>query len=442
MKSFFIETYGCQMNKADSTGIAESLIDAGFYEVSDNNQAEIILINTCSVRQTAENRIWGRLGYYKNHKKKNDSIIILIGCMAQRLGEELLAENNTVDIVIGTFYRDKIPYILSNHKKGERCVFVDEKSLEFGFSTPDKKNQKKAFVTISYGCDNFCSYCIVPYLRGRERSRTSSEIIEDINQLTDKGVIQVTLLGQNVNSYGKDIKDLSFPELLKKISGKTDIKWIKYLSSHPKDFTDELIDVIGSDDKVANHLHLAVQSGSNNVLKKMNRHYSIESYINKIKSLRKTVRNINITTDIIVGFPGESDNDYMDTYNLVRELRFDDAYMYKYNPRSGTRAFDVYKDDVSAQEKTMRLSKIIDLQRKISLEKKKERIGDIFDVIPEKWSKRSKQQMLGLTKEDLTILFNDRDSDFNGIVKVKSTGLAGSTLSGEKIDEIVFSKKL
>ena len=253
------------MNKADSYSIIASLKEAGFTKTENNKDADVIIINTCSVRKTAETRIWGRLGYYKNLKKEKDLVILIAGCMAQRVGEDFLLANTSVDIVVGTFLRDKIPEILKNHHKDEKQVFEKEENLHFNNSPPDKDNPKKAFVTISYGCNNFCSYCIVPYLRGKERLRSSIDIINDINQLVHKGVKQVILLGQNVNSYRDDDYKLNFPDLLKKICRETDIKWIKYLSSHPKDFTNELIEVITREDKVANHLHLAVQSGSNNI---------------------------------------------------------------------------------------------------------------------------------------------------------------------------------
>ncbi len=433
MKSFFIETYGCQMNRADSAEIIEALKQAGYNEVNDNQQSDIIIINTCSVRQSAENRIWGRIGYYKNLKSKKDITLLIIGCMAQRLGKELIALNNTIDIVIGVQSIDKIPDVLKNYKKGEKLVFADEKTNIFNKSIPEKENPQKAFVTISHGCNNFCSYCIVPFLRGREISRKSGDIINDINQLTEKGVIQVTLLGQNVNSYGNDINDISFSELLKKICRETDAKWIKYLSSHPKDFTDQLIDVIVNEEKVSNWLHLAVQSGSNYILKKMNRNYKIEYYIDKIEKLKSLIPGLNLTTDLLVGFPGETEKNFMETVNLIKRIEFDDAYMYKYNSRKGTKAYKMFSDDVSENEKKRRLSEIIELQRKISRKKRLNRINNQYEVICERWSKRSHKEILGLTKEDLMIIFNGEKKDFNNIVKVKAIELKGNAIFGEKI---------
>ena len=421
------------MNKADSAAIAELLTENNFIQVYDPLSSDIIIINTCSVRQSAENRIWGRIGNFKSLKEIKPIILMVVGCMAQRAGEELLSINDAVDIVVGTFLRDKIPFILSNHKKCNRSVFIEGNDLSFYRPVPDKDNPKKAYVTISFGCNNFCSYCIVPFLRGRERSRKSSEIIDDIKRIADLGVIQVTLLGQNVNSYGKDISDMPFSELLKKISRETDIQWIKYLSCHPKDFNDDLINVIAEEDKISKWLHLAVQSGSNKILERMNRHYTIENYIDKIHKLKERIKNLNLTTDIIVGFPGESEDDYLKTYNLVKEIEFDDAFMYKYNSRKSTFAYDNYKDEISAIEKRERLSGIIDLQRDISRKKRLLRIGTEFEAIAEKWSKKGRGKILALTKEDIMMVFNGEEKDFKGVFKLKVTALKGNTLFGEKI---------
>lgn len=435
MKSFFIETYGCQMNKADSISIIEDLKQNGFKQVFDNQKAEIIIINTCSVRKTAENRIWGRLGFYKSLKNKHDIKILVTGCMAQRLGEEFFFSNKSVDIVVGTYQKHKIPEILLNHNKKDRIAYVDEQNLIFSSSFPEQESPKKAFVTISHGCNNFCSYCIVPYLRGREISRASKDIIEDINKIVKKGVIQITLLGQNVNSYGNDTNDESFPDLLKLICRETDIKWIKYLSSHPKDFNDELIDVIASENKVSNWLHLAVQSGSNDILKKMNRNYKIEDYIKNVEKLKHLVPKLNLTTDIIVGFPGETQEDYDQTVDLIKRMEFDDAYMYRYNIREYTDAAKNYEDDVEDKIKAERLSKIIDLQREISRKRKLSRVDDEFEVIVEKQSKNSKNEYLGLSKEDLMIVFEGNEKDKNDLIKIKATKLTGNTIFGKKIIE-------
>ncbi|HOV13560.1 MAG TPA: tRNA (N6-isopentenyl adenosine(37)-C2)-methylthiotransferase MiaB [Spirochaetota bacterium] len=434
--NFFIETYGCQMNKADSNSVIQNLINNGFREVFSPSEAKLIIINTCSVRKTAENRIWGRIGSYKNLKKKHNLIILVMGCMSQRVGLDFFNESPLVDIVVGTFYKDKIPDIVINHKKGQRVAFVDEKKITFGFSHPDIDNPKKAYITISHGCNNFCSYCIVPYLRGREASRSSNEIIEDINNLTKLGVMQVTLLGQNVNSYGNDTNDVDFPTLLKRISKETDIKWIKYLSSHPKDFSDSLIEVIVNEKKVSKWLHLAVQSGSNKILQKMNRHYKIESYIEKVNKLKQLTPNLNLTTDIIVGFPSETEEDFNETVNLINQVQFDDAFLYKYNIRENTLAAKELIDDVTEEEKLKRLDTIIKIQRNIQRNNKHKKIGTILDILPEKFSKKGDDEIFGVSQEELMILFKGTQSDFDKINKVRITKVLGGTLYGEKVQDL------
>ncbi|MCG8571311.1 MAG: tRNA (N6-isopentenyl adenosine(37)-C2)-methylthiotransferase MiaB [Spirochaetes bacterium] len=439
MMNVFIETYGCQMNKADSAVMMEALLEHGYQIVNHENDADIILLNTCSVRKTAENRIYGRIGYYKSLKEKKRAatgkklILVIAGCMSQRLGEGLLKKHPPVDIVVGTYYRDQIPQVLYQFLNDNQQIFVEQKKFTFQPSQPDQDNPHKAFVTISHGCNNFCSYCIVPYLRGREISRSSAEIIADINDLVEKGVWQITLLGQNVNSYGQDNNEISFAQLLKKICQETDLQWIKFLSSHPKDFHEDLMNVMAEEKKVANCLHLAVQSGSNNILKKMNRHYHIEDYIRNVKKLQSMIPNLYLTTDIIVGFSGESAADYQATLDLINEVRFDDAFMYKYNVRESTLAANKYEDNVAEDIKQHRLAEVIKLQRKISLENKKERIGQTFEVISEYKSKKAENEILGLTKEDLAIVYQGNKEHFHQILNIKATKMKGNTLYGEII---------
>ena len=439
-KTFFIETYGCQMNKADSDSLAQMLRLNGYTEAKTPEQADIVVINTCSVRKTAENRIWGRLGFYKVIKRSRPLLLILMGCMAQRLGDGAAdfkrLRGYGVDMVVGTFFRDKVPFLLEHYDPKAENIFVEKTDLTFPWSAPDTENPLTAYVTISHGCNNFCSYCIVPYLRGRETSRPSDQIIEDIQRLAEQGVIQVTLLGQNVNSYGLDNHDIKFPQLLKRICHETDIQWIKYESSHPKDFTEELAEVIASEDKVSNYLHLAVQSGSNRILEKMNRKYKIEDYIAKVQHIKQLVPKLNLTTDVIVGFSGETESDFQDTLTLMRTVEFDDAYMYKYNVRENTVSAKSMDDDVSEEEKLRRLQMLIDLQRQIGTEKKYARIGDITEVIPVSVSKKSGEegnsnQIHGLTKEELHVVYDIDDVNDKSVQQVKFTGVSGNTMVGE-----------
>ncbi len=443
-KKFLIETYGCQMNKADSDSLCYALKLNGYTETDNPQEADIVVINTCSVRKSAENRIWGRLGEYKVIKRSRPLLLILMGCMAQRLGDGASdfkrLKGYGVDIIVGTFFRDKIPFILEHYDSSAENIFTDKSDLTFPWSAPDKENPLTAYVTISHGCNNFCSYCIVPYLRGRETSRSSADIITDINRLTEQGVIQVTLLGQNVNSYGLDNNDIKFPELLKKICKETDIKWIKYESSHPKDFTPELAQVIASEDKVSNLLHLAVQSGSDNILRKMNRHYKIEDYKAKVDYIRSLVPKINLTTDIIVGFSGETEDDFNDTVSMIKEIRFDDAFMYKYNVRENTVSANTMPDDVPDDVKGRRLETIIKLQRQIGLENKLNRVGDTAQIIPVSVSKKAdktgdKTQMLGLSSEEINVVYDTDNPTERTIRKVKLTGVVGNTMTAEIIDQ-------
>jgi len=442
MDTFFIETYGCQMNIAESTSLSEIMKSNGFKIATSSLKADIIILNTCSVRKTAENRIWGRIGYYKGLKAKKDIILLVMGCMAERVGEEFLKKTPTIDIVIGTFHKYKIPSILKSYTKGEKILFIGKNHVVFNNSFPDEKNRKKAYVNISHGCNNFCNYCIVPYLRGSEISRDSNEIISDINNLVNNGVLSVTLLGQNVNSYGNDTKDINFVELLKKIENETDIKWIKYLSSHPKDFNDDLIEYISNSKKVSTWLHLALQSGSNKILSRMNRKYTREEYLSKINKFKSCLHIYNITTDIMVGFCGESDEDFSDTLDLVKEIRFNDAYMYKYNERENTFATNNLVDDVDEEIKLSRLSTLIDIQRKISCEKKRELIGKKLEILPERDNKKGKGEILGVSKEDFIVVYNndvldnnilDKSIFDNNIINVKIKDINGNTLIGEKI---------
>lgn len=442
-KTFFIETYGCQMNKADSDSLAQMLRLNGYTESQTPDKADIVVINTCSVRKTAENRIWGRLGFYKEMKRSRSILLILMGCMAQRLGDGAAdfkrLRGYGVDMVVGTFFRDKVPFLLEHYDPKADNIFVEKTDLTFPWSAPDAGNPLTAFVTISHGCNNFCSYCIVPYLRGRETSRPSEQIIEDIQRLAEQGVIQVTLLGQNVNSYGLDNNDIKFPQLLKRICHETDIQWIKYESSHPKDFTEELAEVIAAEDKVSNYLHLAVQSGSNHILEKMNRKYRVEDYIAKVQHIKQLVPKLNLTTDVIVGFSGETESDFQDTLTLMRTVEFDDAYMYKYNVRENTVSAKSMDDDVSEEVKLRRLQELIDLQRQISDERRHRRIGDITEVIPVSVSKKSGEadkmnQIHGLTKEELHVVYDATDPNDKSVKKIKFTGVSGSTMLGEIIN--------
>lgn len=438
MTHFFIETYGCQMNKAESTALARRLTAAGYSQVFSQENAQLIIINTCSVRKTAENRIWGRLGFYKKEKTKRDITVLVMGCMPQRISEELLDKKRSVDIVVGNFYKDKIPEILMAHRKGEKSCYVDVPKEQnpqafFAQTAPDELNPAKAYLTISHGCNNFCSYCIVPYLRGREISRSSSSIINEIHRLTELGVKQIMLLGQNVNSYGNDTKDITFAQLLKQIAHETDVAWVKFMSSHPKDLSQELIEVMADEPKISKWLHLALQSGSTSILKAMNRKYTREDFLNKIYKLREYIPDIILTTDLIIGFPGETEADYRDTLSLIEEVRFDDAFMYKYNERDNTLAQKTLGDPIKDDVKVQRLAKLIEIQRKIGVENRQAMKGRHFQILHERPANDGTGRHIGISSNELIFLYDGNDDDAGKVIDIEATGVNGSTLTGRKV---------
>lgn len=438
MTHFFIETYGCQMNKAESIALAGRLTAAGYSQVFSQENAELIIINTCSVRKTAENRIWGRLGFYKKEKTKRDITVLVMGCMPQRISEELLDKKRGVDIVVGNFHKDKIPAILAAHRKGEKSCYIDvpeEQNPEAFFTqtAPDELNPAKAYLTISHGCNNFCSYCIVPYLRGREISRSSSSIIKEIHKLTELGVKQVMLLGQNVNSYGNDTKDITFAQLLKQIVHETDIAWVKFMSSHPKDLSQELIEVMADEPKISKWLHLALQSGSTSILQAMNRKYTREDFLNKIYKLREYIPDIILTTDLIIGFPGETEADYHDTLSLIEEVRFDDAFMYKYNERDNTLAQKTLGDPIEDEVKIERLTKLIEIQRNIGVENRQAMKGRHFQILHERPANDGTGRHIGISSNELIFLYDGKDDDAGEVIDIEATGVNGSTLTGKRL---------
>ncbi|MCL2295027.1 MAG: tRNA (N6-isopentenyl adenosine(37)-C2)-methylthiotransferase MiaB [Spirochaetes bacterium] len=445
---YWIETYGCQMNKAESEALELALNHNKWKEAEDPMEADLTIINTCSVRETAETRIWGRIGYYKKVKKNNPAMTLIItGCMAERLGNKFINKNSPVDKVFGTFTKNKIidsvlqktifdPIFPSGQNFASEDSMPNNQTYEFN-KLHTTEGKFKAFVPIMNGCNNFCSYCIVPYVRGRELSRNPEEIFSEIEKLETMGVKEITLLGQNVNSYYYEDKEtgekLDFPFLLKKISQQvSSIEWIRFLTSHPKDLSEKLISVIAESTNICRHIHLPLQSGSDVILKKMNRKYNSDFYNTLIKKIKDNIPDMSITTDIIVGFPGETQEDYNMTYDMINSIKFNEAFTYYYNPREGTNAFN-FGDDIPKEEKIKRLSEVIKLQRKISIMKKKEKIGTTFKVLAEGFSKNNTTELIGRTESDEMIVFNagqDRIGLYN-IVKILF--LKGNTFIGETV---------
>lgn len=430
-----MEIYGCQMNKAESSSLANTLTARGLEQTKDHKEADLVIINTCSVRKTAESRIWGRVGFYKRQKRDREITVVVMGCMSQRVGYELLNPKFAVDIVVGNFYKDKVADIIMNHRKGSREIFIEENADSNLFTTPapDELNPSKAYVTISHGCNNFCTYCIVPYLRGREVSKHSDLIIEDIKALVRQGVKQVMLLGQNVNSYGNDTKDITFAQLLRRIVNETDISWVKFMSSHPKDLSDELIEVMATEPKVSKWIHLALQSGSDTILDSMNRRYTGESFKLKIDKLRARIPDVILTTDIIIGFPGETEEDFQDTMDLVEYVRFDDAFTYKYNERDNTVAQKSLGDTIADEVKVARLEKLIARQRKIAMENREAMKGRRLQILMERPANDGTDRYVGISSNELIILYDGNADDAGKVITVEITGRKASTLIGKRV---------
>ena len=430
---YWIETYGCQMNKAESESLELELNNNNWEKAENSLEADLAIINTCSVRETAEERIWGRLGYYKRLKKDKPSMTVIItGCMAERLGNKLINSSSPVDKVFGTFSKNKIiDFIL------DKSDFDPEKHLYEFNKVHTTKGKFKSFIPIMNGCNNFCSYCIVPYVRGRELSRNPNEIFSEIEKLESMGIKEITLLGQNVNSYNyknnETGESLDFPDLLKKISEKvSSIEWIRFLTSHPKDLNDKLINVMAKSNNICRHIHLPLQSGSDIILNKMNRKYNSEMYNDLVRKIKENIPEVSITTDIIVGFPGESKEYYDMTYNMMNNIKFNEAFTYYYNPREGTEAFK-YNDDVSKEEKIKRLSEVIKLQQRISVFKKREKIGNTVKVLAEGFSKRNYNELIGRTESAEMIVFNGNHDRIGLYNNIKILSLKGNTFIGEII---------
>jgi tRNA-2-methylthio-N6-dimethylallyladenosine synthase len=430
---FIIETYGCQMNVADSEMISSIMENSG-YELTENlPEADIVMFNTCSVRQHAEDRVIGRISNEVARKLDNKNLLIgVVGCMAQRLGKELKELNKKIDFVVGVDNYFQLPEIIEQlyHKKHfVHSVQMNHTEI-YNEVYPVRSSQLNAFVTIMRGCNNFCSYCIVPYVRGRERSRSVDEIVKEIKIAGDKGIKEVTLLGQNVNSYLW--KDINFPKLLKEINQIESIRRIRFVTSHPKDLSDELIEVMAQSERICEHIHLPVQSGNNEVLKRMNRNYTAEHYMNEIRKLRQAIPGISITTDVIAGFPGETEEQFMDTYRLMEEVRYDFAFMFKYSTRTGTKAAD-FTDQIEEAVRLDRLQRLIDLQTAITHEKYKEQIGQIKEVYVEGPSKKDESEYSGKSRDFKITIFSGDESMVGQFVNVKVTEAAGWTLKGSII---------
>ncbi len=429
------------MNVNDTEIVSSVLAAGGFELTSEINNADAILLNTCSVRDNAEKRITARLKHLKPYKKKKPDLLLgILGCMAERLRAKLLENNSLLDLVVGPDEYRKIDSLIEKAFDGEKGIAVRLSKIEtYDDIPPLRKSGLSAYLSIMRGCNNFCSYCVVPYTRGRERSRSYDSILKEINVLAQEGFLEITLLGQNVNSYFCKSSNISFPQLLKaaadtvkNFNHNSNGLRIRFTTSHPRDLSDELIDVMAENDNICKHLHLPVQSGSNKVLELMNRGYNVEHYLKKIEKIRAAIPNIALTTDLIAGFPGEGIDDHNYTMELLKTVRYDGAFMFRYSAREGTNAFK-YEDNVTEEEKIRRLNEIINLQQTISKEINRGEIGNIYVVLAEGPSKRSNLDWQGRTDTNKTVIFplENRNISAGEFVKVKIIRSTAATLFGE-----------
>lgn len=417
------------MNVADSGILSAAMEAAGYRPVGDPADAGVIILNTCSVRERAETRALGRLSELVQFKKNYDTIVCAVGCMAQRMGAGLAERVPGIDFVLGTEQLFQLPHLLAR-RNGTPIVATEfQDGLDWAEFPPSPDSPYSAHVTITRGCDNYCAYCIVPYLRGPERHRQPQAVVDDVNRLVGQGVLEVTLVGQNVNSYVSG--DVRFPDLIRRVAGETDIRRIRFITSHPKDLSDDLIDLFAVEPKLMGHVHLPLQSGADHVLEKMFRGYTYGHYRRLVDKLRQARPDIAITTDLLVGFPGETEDDYRATLDAVREIRFDAAFMFRYSVRSGTWAANNLTDDIPNSEKLRRLQALIKLQKEISFTVNQREIGRVHEVLVDGVSRRDKAIWKGKTGGNKTVLFpGNRDM----LGKILAVGIARAdswTLHGE-----------
>lgn len=440
-KKLFIETYGCQMNVADSEVVASVMKMAGYVVTEDLESADAVLINTCSIRDNAEQKIFSRLSQLAAMRKKRGShfIVGIIGCMAERMKETLINDHG-VDIVAGPDSYLDLPNLVAAAENGEKAINIDLSLTEtYRDVIPARIGASKigGFISIMRGCNNFCSYCIVPYTRGRERSREPGSILNELRDLREKGFKEVTLLGQNVNSYRyvdpTDGSVVDFAALLGLVADAAPEMRVRFTTSHPKDMSDEIIATIASRKNICNHIHLPVQSGSNSVLKAMNRKYTREWYLDRIAAIRRMIPDCGISTDMFTGFHGETEEDFQLTLSLMREVGFDSAFMFKYSERPGTFASKFLPDNVSEEVKIDRLNRMIALMNELSLESNRRDVGKTFEILVEGYSKRSRSDMYGRTQQNKVVVFQAGGEQVGDFITVRVNSVSSATLLGERI---------
>lgn len=431
--SVYIETYGCQMNLSDTEIVSRIVTNAGYELVNSPKKANVILLNTCSVRENAERKIKERLFTLKKFKLNEYPVVIgILGCMAERLRTKLVENSSVVDLVVGPDEYRKVPDLIQKAITGEKGIAVKLSRVEtYDDIEPLRKEGISAWLSIMRGCDKFCSFCVVPYTRGRERSRKLQSIVDEVKKLWDEGFKEVTLLGQNVNSYKCPETNSDFADLLRQCAINVPQMRIRFITSHPQDMSDKLIETIAEYENICKYIHLPIQSGSNRILELMNRNYTYEHYLNRIRKIRETMPQCALSTDIIAGFPTETIEDHEATLRALEEIRFDGAYMFRYSPREHTKAYKMV-DDVPEKEKIRRLNEIIDLQNRISREINLTEHGKIHLVLVEGPSKKNKKVWQGRTDTNKVVIFEPKENTRIGeIIKVKINNSTSATLFGE-----------
>lgn len=452
MKKYHIETYGCEMNKAESAAMEATLREHG-WERSGEEEAQLVLLNTCTVRTTAENRAWNRIHQLSARKKERAFVLAVVGCMAEQYKSAIQSRAPGVDYVLGTFQRQSFGLMIDMISSGQKVDVLEETPKYVFDASHHELGAFRSFVPIMHGCNNFCSFCIVPYVRGREVSRNPEDVLREIDQLEDLGVREITLLGQNVNSYRweSDGRVLNFPELLRMIAAhlgerralareqpanlrQSDgrIGWIRFLTSHPKDLSSELVEAVAENPIFCRHIHLPFQSGSNAVLAAMNRRYTREGYISLVEELREKIPQLTLSTDILVGFPGETEEDIEQTLDLMRRVRFSYAFMYHFNARDGTPAARM-PNRIPDKVKKQRLARVIALQKEITSSLMKERVGQTDEVLIEDISRRSSREVLARTTRDEMVVFAAPQNRIGQFARVRLLSIAGNTFRGEEV---------
>jgi len=432
---YFIETYGCQMNVADSEIVSSILDQSGYTKTDSIESADVILINTCSIRENAEIRVRGRLSVFKKQKNEHKAIVGVLGCMAERLKDDLIKQEKTVDLVIGPDSYRLLPQMIEEALSGRKVVqtmLSDDETYEDIIPVRYDSNGVSAFVSIMRGCQNFCSYCIVPYVRGVERSRNPQTILKEIEDIQAKGYKEITLIGQNVDSY--NFSETNFAKLLNIVALAFPQMRIRFSTNHPKDLSNEVLETMAKYANICRHIHLPVQSGSNHMLQLMNRGYTREYYLERVDAIRKYIPDCAISTDIMVGFCDETEEDHQQTLLLMKEVGYDFAFMFKYSERSGTYASKNMKDNIPEKEKIRRLNEVIDLQNKIGRISKEKELGKTFEVLVEGKSKKSDKEYMGRNSQNKVIVFpSDKALKSGDIVNVQVERFTSATLIGNII---------